>query len=134
MKEVRWFFLSFLFIPMVSFSSSQTEQEQMAALNKLFEGLETYTDIEESVTSRYASIYHSLIKEKLGELNLNKDLDCRAEISLSSLGVIEHVEISNKNVLCQTVFNAVWEIGSFPLPVDVNEADKLRKLSIIIKP
>ncbi|MGF1753641.1 cell envelope integrity protein TolA [Vibrio makurazakiensis] len=134
MKVVRWFFLSFLFIPMVSFSSSQTEQEQMAALNKLFEGLETYTDTEYSVTSRYASMYQYLIKEKLGEFNLNKGLDCRAEISLSSLGVIEHVELSNKNMLCQTVFNAVWEIDSFPLPVDVKEADKLRKFSIVIQP
>ena len=131
MKRVRWFFLSFIFVSMVSFASSQTEQEQFD-LNNTFEGLET--DTEESVTSEYASIYHGLINEQLGELNVYKDLDCRAEISLSSRGAVEHVALSNQNVLCRTVFNAVWEIGSFPLPIDVKEADKLRKLSIIISP
>ncbi|ENG7994567.1 cell envelope integrity protein TolA [Vibrio vulnificus] len=130
MKKVRWAFLTFLFVSISSSASSKEEQE--AALNEIFKGLSNGT--EDSVTSRYASKYVGLINEQLGELKDYKGLDCRAKVSLSSNGSIEHVELANQNILCRKVFNSVWEIGSFPLPNDITEANKLRELSLSIVP
>ncbi|HGF5057734.1 TPA: cell envelope integrity protein TolA [Vibrio parahaemolyticus] len=130
MKKARWAFLTCLFVSIVSSASSKAEQE--AALNEILKGLSNGT--EDSVTSRYASKYVGLINEQLGELKDYKGLDCRAKVSLSSSGSVEHVELVNQNILCRKVFNSVWDIGSFPLPSDITEANKLRELSLSIAP
>ncbi|EIY8044260.1 cell envelope integrity protein TolA [Vibrio vulnificus] len=130
MKKVRWVFLACLFVSSASSASSRAEQE--AALNEIFKGLSS--GIEDSVTSKYASKYIGLINKQLGELKDYKDLDCRAKVSLSSNGSVEYVELDNQNRLCRKVFNAVWDIGSFPLPSDITEANKLRQLSLSIAP
>ncbi|HCE2133902.1 hypothetical protein CGH22_23250 [Vibrio parahaemolyticus] len=130
MKKVKWTFLATLILSTASLASSKAEQE--AALNELLKGL--HSDVEETVATKYASKYVGLINVQLGELTRYKGLDCRAQITLSSTGNVEHVILSNQNVLCRKVFNAVWDIGSFPLPNDAKEADKLRKLSLNINP
>ncbi|HCM1428336.1 TPA: cell envelope integrity protein TolA [Vibrio parahaemolyticus] len=130
MKKVKWTFLVALLVSTVSLASSKTEQE--AALNEILKGL--HSDVEETVAAKYASKYVGLINVQLGELTRFKGLDCRAQIALSSIGNVENVTLSNQNVLCRKVFNAVWEIGSFPLPSEAKEANKLRKLSLNINP
>ncbi|ENY3838738.1 cell envelope integrity protein TolA [Vibrio cholerae] len=130
MKKVRWLFLAGLFISIASSASSRAEQE--AALNEIFKGLSS--GIEDTVTSNYASKYIGLINKQLGDLKDYSGLDCRARVSLSSNGSVEHVDLNNQNRLCRKVFNAVWDIGSFPLPSDITEANKLRQLSLSIAP
>ena len=130
MKKVKWTFLATLLVSTASFASSKAEQE--AALKEILKGL--HSDVEETVAAKYASKYVGLINVQLGELTRFKGLDCRAQIALSSTGNVENVTLSNQNVLCRKVFNAVWDIGSFPLPNDAKEADKLRKLSLNINP
>ncbi|MCX8905839.1 cell envelope integrity TolA family protein [Vibrio parahaemolyticus] len=130
MKKVRWAFLTCLFVSIASTASSKAERE--VALNEIFKGLSNGT--EDSVTSRYASKYVGLINEQLGELKNYKGLDCRVKVSLSSNGSVEHVELANQNVLCRKVFNSVWDIGSFPLPSDITEANKLREFGLSIAP
>ncbi|MBN3495499.1 hypothetical protein JL456_21920 [Vibrio neptunius] len=130
MKKVRWPILTFLFVSVVALASSKAEQE--AALNEILKGLNN--DTEDSVIASYGAKYTVLVSEQLGELADYKGLDCRAKVSLSSTGRVEHVEIDNQNRLCRKVFNTVWDMGSFPLPNDVVEANKLRLFSFAIAP
>ncbi|HGF7366363.1 TPA: cell envelope integrity protein TolA [Vibrio cholerae] len=130
MKKVRWLFLAGLFISIASSASSRAEQE--AALNEIFKGLSS--GVEDTVTSRYGSKYIGLINKQLGDMKDYKGLECRARVSLSSNGSVEHVDLDSQNRLCRKVFNAVWDIGSFPLPSDITEANKLRQLSLSIAP
>ncbi|HCE3716057.1 hypothetical protein CGK04_23015 [Vibrio parahaemolyticus] len=130
MKKVKWTFLVALLVSTASLASSKAEQE--AALLEILKGL--HSDVEETVAAKYASKYVGLINVQLGELTRFKGLDCRAQIALSSTGNVENVTLSNQNVLCRKVFNAVWDIGSFPLPSEAKEANKLRKLSLNINP
>ncbi|EJN8559907.1 cell envelope integrity protein TolA [Vibrio alginolyticus] len=130
MKKVKWTFLVALLVSTASLASSKAEQE--AALNEILKGL--HSDVEETVAAKYASKYVGLINVQLGELTRFKGLDCSVQIDLSSTGNVENVTLSNQNGLCRKVFNAVWEIGSFPLPSEAKEANKLRKLSLNINP
>nr|WP_206361892.1 cell envelope integrity protein TolA [Vibrio plantisponsor] len=113
-----------------SFASSK--EEQKAALSELFNG--PNDSEEQTVTAKYGSEFVSLVSERVGDLTDYKGLDCRAEVSLFSNGSVEKVTLSNQNILCRKVFNTVWDIGSFSLPNNITESNKLRKFRLYISP
>ena len=121
-------FLTLLLVSSLSFASSKVDRE--AVLNEIFKGLNG--GVEEAVIASYSSQYIDLINDRLDKPTSFTGLNCRAKVSLASSGTVEHVKLSNQNELCRKVFNTVWDIGSFPLPNDVIDANKLRKFHLSI--
>ncbi|EKO3967530.1 hypothetical protein EI372_22985 [Vibrio fluvialis] len=105
--------LGMLFVSTNAIGSTRAEQE--AVLNKIFDRLEDSSSGSKSA-QHYGAKFNKLVQDKLGDISELKGYECRLSVSLSDTGNVEHVSMSNQNALCRKGFNAVWEVGNFPMP------------------
>ncbi|MDE1236596.1 cell envelope integrity protein TolA [Vibrio aestuarianus] len=75
-----------------------------------------------------------MVQDKLGDISELKGYECRLKVSLSDTGNVEHVSMSNQNALCRKGFNAVWEVGNFPMPDSKEDAKKLKDINLMLIP
>ncbi len=122
--------LGILFVSTNAIGSTRAEQEQ--ALNKIFAGLEDHSS--GSKSAKYAAKFTKLVQDKLGDISELKGYECRLKVSLSDTGNVEHVSMSNQNALCRKGFNAVWDVGNFPMPDSKEEAKKLKDINLTLVP
>ncbi|HGS5259583.1 TPA: cell envelope integrity protein TolA [Vibrio cholerae] len=108
------------------------KESQKEALDRIFNGINGGSAQTASIT--YATLYTEKVRERLGDISEYKGFNCRALVSLSNNGIVEHVDISSQNILCRKIFNAVWDISTFPLPENEIEASKLKKFSLSVSP
>lgn len=119
-----------LFISTNAIGSTRAEQE--AALNKIFTGLKYSSS--DSKSANYGAKFTKLVQDKLGDISELKGYECRLKVSLSDTGNVEHVSMSNQNALCRKGFNAVWEVGNFPMPDSKEDAKKLKDINLTLIP
>ncbi|CAH8242503.1 cell envelope integrity protein TolA [Vibrio aestuarianus] len=124
------YFLGVLFISPYVVAASKPAQE--IALNEIFNGLKDNSTISKPV--RYGAIFTKLVQDKLGDVSELKGYECRLKVSLSDSGNVEHVSMSNQNALCRKGFNAVWEVGNFPMPDKKEDAKKLKDINLMLIP
>lgn len=119
-----------LFISTNAIGSTRAEQEE--ALNKIFTGLKYSSS--DSKSANYGAKFTKLVQDKLGDISELKGYECRLKVSLSDTGNVEHVSMSNQNTLCRKGFNAVWEVGNFPMPDKKEDAKKLKDINLMLIP
>lgn len=119
-----------LFLSTNAIGSTRAEQE--AALNKIFDGLKDSSSGAKS--ARYGAKFTKLVQDRLGDISELKGYECRLKVSLSDTGNVEHVSMSNQNALCRKGFNAVWEVGNFPMPDSKEDAKKLKDINLTLVP
>jgi membrane protein involved in colicin uptake len=122
--------LGMLFVSTNAIGSTRAEQEQ--ALSKIFSGLEYRSS--GSKSAHYGAKFTKLVQDKLGDISELKGYECRLKVSLSDTGNVEHVSMSNQNALCRKGFNAVWEVGNFPMPDKKEDAKKLKDINLMLIP
>ncbi len=131
MKFVKWGCLS-CFIISINTYADLAKESQKEALDRIFNGINGGSAQTASIT--YATLYTEKVRERLGDISEYKGFNCRALVSLSNNGIVEYVDISSQNILCRKIFNAVWDISTFPLPENEIEASKLKKFSLSVSP
>ncbi len=122
--------LGILFVSTNAIGSTRAEQEQ--ALNKIFAGLEDRSS--GSKSAKYAARFTKLVQDQLDDISELKGYECRLRVSLSDTGNVEHVSMSSQNALCRKGFNAVWDVGNFPMPDSKEEAKKLKNINLTLVP
>lgn len=122
-------------------------KEQEAALNSIFSGLETETELNSSARSqfvmteaqRYGAIYTQLIQQNLLLEDSFKGKQCKVNLRLIPTGT--GAIVGNLNIvdgdsrLCAATKRAVAQVGTFPLPKDDPDVvEKLKNINLTVEP
>ncbi|MDE1314308.1 cell envelope integrity protein TolA [Vibrio aestuarianus] len=122
-------------------------KEQEAALNSIFSGLETETELNSSArsqfvmseTQRYGAIYTQLIQQNLLLEDSFKGKQCKVNLRLiptgtgAIVGNLSIVDVDSR--LCAATKRAVAQVGTFPLPKDDPDVvEKLKNINLTVEP
>ncbi|AUI85818.1 protein TolA [Vibrio azureus] len=119
-------------------------KEQEAALNDIFSGLESETELNnvaqnrhmESEIGRFAAIYTQMIEKRIIKDDYLLGKSCRVNIRLISAGdemMVASVKVLNGDArVCAAAKSAIAQVGTFPKSKDDSINNKLKDINLTV--